>query len=195
MNKMYLLLGLIFFFMLVMSSGVFAQSLFDDTTDVTQFVSQNQQDIYLDPKFTQISFTKSASFSSSPNIPLGWGIALNILPAFGLGSLIQGDKSGFLFQCSIELISATLGLLLIKYGVVSENSPDGSLMPGKGEVVLGTLILSLGMSTGVIFGLIKAILYDKKQRTASTMDGTKHHHQPMLSFDTNTLRIGYLLKF
>jgi hypothetical protein len=196
MNKIYLVLIVAALIILSLNNNIFAQdfpnsSLFDFTQSFTD-LNQSIESVHINPKLTQLTFADSTSLSSSPNIPVGWAIVLNIVPAFGIGSFAQGDKIGGVIQCSVELISATVGILLIKYGTMGGATPDGSFLPGNGEIIMGSVILATGISVGVIFGIIKAILFNNKQKIASSYKTT---HLPVLSFGSGKLHVGYLFHF
>ncbi len=93
-----------------------------------------------------------------PYFPKVWAIVLNIVPGFGLGSYLEGNPIAGHIQLTSSLVGATLGGILITYGMVGGQTEGGSLLGGM-EVAIGWALLGVGIGGGIVFGIIASILY------------------------------------
>ncbi len=154
-------------------------------------LAQQNEFIYYEDIILNLSSKSLSELESTDDpFPKGWAIFLNILPGFGLGSFIQGDKTSATIQLSVSLISATIGGILIHYGLNGGDGNDGSFLPGNGEIVLGALILSIGVGGSIIFGIFAAIFYKDKQENSETTNS------PLLVITTEDgFIIRYIIKF
>jgi hypothetical protein len=99
-----------------------------------------------------------------PYFPKVWSIVLNIVPGFGLGSYLEGNTTAGHIQLTSSLVGATLGGILITYGMVGGQTEGGSLLGGM-EVTIGWVLLGAGIGGGIVFGVIASILYQPSSST------------------------------
>ena len=84
--------------------------------------------------------------------PKGDAIFLNIVPGFGLGSLLQKNYYAGITQLVLQLIGLSI------YGILSNIYPD--------EYFRNMVVLLMILSAGYIFGIISSLVYDSdKEQT------------------------------
>lgn len=80
---------------------------------------------------------------------------LNLVPSFGVGSFVQGNKKAGFIQAAVQggaLIAATV--------LFARGAQESGTLGGAGHAILGVTILGGGLLVGDVYGVIAALTYE-----------------------------------
>ena len=112
----------------------------------------------------------------APEQKIGWPIALNIIPGFGIGSFVQHDKLGGSIGVLLSVSAITLGvvgagffatgILIAGASSIGGNTADESVLNLSMGLFAGAAALEVG---NILWGIFRPIQFRKKYNDAHSL--------------------------